>query len=86
MCYSLDRESSNEINRICCKLGPTNMRMHNESKSWISSKQHINPVLFAAGVAVATMAILRQSICIQDLRKDKNRKGQKLVQFRMSRI
>lgn len=57
MCYSLDRELPNEINRICCKLGSTNMRMQNESKSLTSGKQHINPVLFAACIAAATMAI-----------------------------
>ena len=33
------------------------MRMQNESISLTSSKQHINPVLFAACVAAATMAI-----------------------------
>lgn len=33
------------------------MRMQNESKSLTSSKRHINPVLFAACIAAATMAI-----------------------------
>ena len=63
------------------------MRMQNESKSLTSSKQHINPVLFAACIAAATMAIFTSVyLYTQDLRKDKNRRGQKLVQFRMSRI
>jgi hypothetical protein len=56
ICYSLDRESPNEINRLYYKLGSTNMRVQNESKSLTSGKHHFNPVLFVACFA-ATMAI-----------------------------
>ncbi len=58
ICYSLDRESSNEINSKYLELGSTNMKMQDETKSLtFSSKQQVNPVLFVACLAVGAIAI-----------------------------